>query len=86
MYSMAMQIQLEKSFMLIYLCNRLFIVERNAVTNRLGINAIYYLLHAWVPHPDQNNSYTTNIGNQKFHNGSVDLLSHFTKVKCDSWT
>ena len=35
------------------LCNRLFIVERNAVTNRLGsINAIYYLLHAWVPHPE----------------------------------
>ena len=20
------------------------------------------------------------------NNGSVDLLSHFTKVKCDSWT
>ena len=23
---------------------------------------------------------------KKRHDGSVDLLSHFTKVKCDSWT
>ena len=30
--------------------------------------------------------YTLSMGKKLPYIGSVDLLSHFTKVKCDSWT
>ena len=35
--------------------------------------------HVWKKLPSRGNC-------KQYTKGSVDLLSHFTKVKCDSWT